>query len=201
MTSSSDFSLMRSPPKMLSLVGVFDACTAGGGDCCCVDGGGGVKLRCRVPTDARGAVPCGSPPTITAGRATTTPSAVGLPPPYGWATPEPPRRPPMPVTGARGAGAAGCGACVPVRDADTGIAGRDGVRLGRDGAGGRMICGAFVVDAGRAGGGSAGTATRGGGCTTCGTLGDDGSRVGIVIDGSVFGAASNSPEMDAPGSV
>ena len=69
---------------MLSLVGVFDGC---GCACCCGgacddDGGGGVKLRCRVPTVlARGDVPVGSPPTMTDGRATTTPSAVGLPPP------------------------------------------------------------------------------------------------------------------------
>src|SRR3954462_12914895 len=96
MTSSSDFSLMRSPPKMLSLVGVFDGC----GGAVCDAGGGGVKLRWRVPTE-RGAVPLGSPPTMTAGRATTTPSAVGLPPPYACAPDVGARRPPRPLTAPR----------------------------------------------------------------------------------------------------
>src|SRR4051812_40934693 len=125
MTSSSDFSLMRSPPKMLSLVGVFDGC---GGAACDDDGGGGVKLRWRVPTE-RGAVPLGSPPTMTAGRATTTPSAVGLPPPYACAPDVGARRPPMPLTAARDDEFAGDDG-VPVRDAATGMAGRDGVRFG-----------------------------------------------------------------------
>src|SRR3954447_12889610 len=151
---------MRSPPKILSLVGVFDGC--GGGAACCDDGGGGVKLRWRVPTDERGDVPCGSPPTMTAGRATTTPSAVGLPPPYAFAPDDGgERRPPMPDTAGRGDALAGDDG-VPVRDAATGIAGRDGVRFGRD-------CvppigrGTFAADEAVRAGGCAGAATRGGG--------------------------------------
>src|SRR6478672_4072119 len=106
----------------------------------------------------------------------------------------------MPVTGWRGfAGDDG----EPVRDAATGMAGRDGVKFGRD-CEPPMWRGALVVDtddAVRAGGGAAGVATRaGGGAAWTGRRSCDGVRGGC-IDGSVFGAASNSPESDAPGSV
>src|SRR5207302_442266 len=81
------------PPKMLSCGALSPGGALGGaaggavGACQRLDGlrggDGGVVPR-RTPTsEGRRAV--ASPPTITAGRATTTPSAVGLLPPYGAA--------------------------------------------------------------------------------------------------------------------
>ena len=78
----------------------------------------------------------------------------------------------------------------------TGIAGRDGVRFGRVvepiGRGTLVV---DVEDAVRAAGGTGGVATRGG--ATTGTRSDEMLTLGGCIEGSVFGAASNSPEIGA----